>query len=71
LRTDEAAVALDLPDLVDFMLGTRLRIGEAWAVRWAAVDLDVGVLEVNSTVIRSKEQGRSCRSGPRSRPAGA
>jgi integrase len=39
------------------MLGTGLRIGEACAVRWAAVDLDVGVLEVNSTVIRSKEQG--------------
>src|SRR5207244_12212212 len=53
----DAAALLDLPDLVDFMLGTGLRIGEACAVRWSAVDLAARVLEVNSTVVRTKEHG--------------
>ena len=66
LRSDEAAVMLDLPDLVDFMLGTGLRIGEACAVRWSAVDLAAGVLEVNSTVVRSKEHGLVIQDRPKS-----
>ena len=66
LRSDEAAVMLDLPDLVDFMLGTGLRIGEACAVRWSAVDLAAGVREVNSTVVRSKEHGLVIQDRPKS-----
>src|SRR3712207_5268038 len=38
LAADAEAVELDLPDLVEFMLGTGVRIGEACAVRWSAVD---------------------------------
>lgn len=57
LHADDLAVLLDLPDLVEFMLGTGLRIGEACAVRWRAVDLDAGVLEVNSTATRTKKDG--------------
>lgn len=36
----EAARRHDLPDLVDFMLGTGVRVGEALAVRWCDIDLD-------------------------------
>jgi integrase len=66
VRADAAAVVLDLPDLIDFMLGTGLRIGEACAVKWSAVDLEAGVLEVNSTVIRSKEHGLVVQDRPKS-----
>lgn len=52
LRTDERAILLDLPDLIDFMLATGARIGEALACRDAVLDLEVGTWEVNATVIR-------------------
>ncbi len=43
LRADQQAVERDLPDLVDFMLGTGLRIGEVLAMMtWSAVDLAAG-----------------------------
>lgn len=38
-RKQKVAQAADLPDLVRFMLGTGLRIGEALAARWCDVDL--------------------------------
>jgi integrase len=57
IRRDRTAVAHDLPDLADFLLGSGIRIGETCAVRRHAVDRSAGVLEVNSTVIRTKEQG--------------
>ena len=38
-RKQQVAQAADLPDLVRFMLGTGLRIGEALAARWCDVDL--------------------------------
>jgi integrase len=44
----------DLPDLVDFLLATGLRVGEALAVTWDAVDLSAGTVEVRGTVIRVK-----------------
>ena len=67
LAADDVAVLLDVPDLVDdFMLGTGLPIGEACAVRWSAVDLAAGVLEVNSTVVRSKEHGLVVQDRPKS-----
>jgi integrase len=52
-----APSALTRLDLVDFLLGTGLRIGEACAIRWDAVDVVGGVLEVNSTMLRTKEHG--------------
>lgn len=39
-RAQIAARRRDLPDLVDFMLGTGVRIGEALAVRWCDIDLE-------------------------------
>jgi integrase len=66
IREDATALVLDLPDLIDFILGTGLRIGEACAVRWSAVDLRAGVLEVNSTVVRTKEHGLIVQDRPKS-----
>jgi integrase len=66
LRADQRAVEYDLPDLVEFMLGTALRIGEACAVGHAdcpgedphqSLDLDAGTLEVNATLIRRAGHG--------------
>ena len=50
LRADELAVAYDLVDLVDFMLHSGVRIGEACALRVPYVDLDAGVVEIAATL---------------------
>jgi integrase len=57
LRADPEAVRLDLPDFVEFMLGTGLRIGEAAAVRTSVLDLDAGTVHVNATVVRVAGRG--------------
>jgi integrase len=64
MRTNNRAVALDLPDLVDWMLATGSRIGEALALRYGSnsdgrplLDLDAGTWEVNATVVRVPGQG--------------
>jgi integrase len=57
LRQDADAVRWDLPDLVQFMLGTGVRIGEAAAIRRAVLDLEAGTLHVNATVVRMPGQG--------------
>jgi len=54
---DDKAVKRDLPDFVSFMLASGLRLGEALAVTWTAVDLDVGTIEVRGTVVRLTGQG--------------
>ena len=59
---DRVALRQDLFDLSAFLLATGLRIGEALAVLWRDVDLDLGVLRVTSTLIRVTGQGllRKC-----------
>ena len=54
---DDKALARDLPEFVSFMLATGLRIGEASAVTWAAVDLNAGTVEVRGTVVRLRGRG--------------
>ena len=66
---DNTAVARDLPDFVAFMHATGLRIGEASAITWDAVDLDAGTVEVRGTVIRLKRQACSSHRRPRAPPA--
>ena len=58
-RTSERAAELDLPDLVDWMLATGCRIGEALALRYGTngdgkpiLDLEAGTWEANATVVR-------------------
>lgn len=57
IEADEQAQRLDLPDLVAFMLGTGVRIGEACALRWSRVDLTEGCVLIDSTVIRVPGEG--------------
>jgi integrase len=54
---DQVALRQDLFDLSAFLLATGLRIGEALAVLWREIDLDLGVLHVTSTLIRVTGQG--------------
>ena len=56
---DVAGVRLDAPDVMEFMLGTGERIGEAAAVRQAVLDLDVGAVQINGTVVRVNGTGPS------------
>ncbi|HEY3737594.1 MAG TPA: tyrosine-type recombinase/integrase, partial [Jatrophihabitans sp.] len=64
LAVHERAIELDLPDLVAFMLGTGVRIGEAAAVRHGTnadgeplLDTVSGTVEINATVVRVKGEG--------------
>jgi hypothetical protein len=64
LRSNDRAAALDLPDLVDWMLATGCRIGEALAVRHGPnpdgkplLDLQANTWEVNATIVRVPQQG--------------
>ncbi|HEX2306915.1 MAG TPA: tyrosine-type recombinase/integrase [Jatrophihabitantaceae bacterium] len=64
LRAHSRAVELDLTDIVDFMLGTGVRIGEALAVRHGTnadgeplLDLDHATVEINATIVRVKGEG--------------
>ncbi|MFI7067060.1 helix-turn-helix domain-containing protein [Kribbella sp. NPDC050124] len=57
LAADERAVQSDLPDLVTFMLGTGVRIGEALAVLWHQVELEAGTVEITHTIARIPGEG--------------
>jgi integrase len=57
LMGDQVALRQDLFDLSAFLLATGLRIGEALAVLWRDVDLDLGLLRVTSTLIRVTGRG--------------
>lgn len=50
IAADPEAARLDLVDLVRFMAGTGVRIGEACALRLGQVDLDAGTVEISATV---------------------
>jgi integrase len=49
------------------MLATGLRIGEAAAVTWDALDLDGGTVEVRGTLVRVKGVGLSIKWRPKSK----
>ncbi|RBM19235.1 site-specific integrase [Prauserella sp. PE36] len=66
LRQDEKAVDRDVPALVDFMLGTGMRIGEVLAVTWDALDLEAGTVEIRATVVRKKGVGLILQPKPKS-----
>lgn len=65
-RSSQRALDLDLPDLIDWMLGTGMRIGEACAIRDSVLDLEAGTVEVNATVIRPKGRGLVIQERPKS-----
>lgn len=57
LTYDKLAVQHDLVDLVSFMCATGVRLGEACAVTWDAVDLRAGTVEIRGTVLRLQTTG--------------
>jgi integrase len=57
LENHEFAVRSDLPDLVMFMLGTGVRIGEALAVLGEELNLHSGRVQITSTIVRVKGEG--------------
>ncbi|MDN5857556.1 MAG: site-specific integrase [Pseudonocardia sp.] len=67
IHADEQARRWDVVDFTDFMLATGLRIGEAAAVTWEALDLDRATVEVRGTVIRVREQGLQIKPKPKSK----
>ena len=71
-RTSDRAVEIDLPDIVDWMLATGCRIGEALALRYGAngdgkpiLDLEAGTWEVNATVVRVPGAGLTVQPRPK------
>jgi integrase len=57
LTYDDRAIVRDIPDLIDFLLGTGVRIGEAAAVRWLDLDIDAGTVAVTGNIVRVKGKG--------------
>ena len=69
LRADGVAVRLDLPDFMQFLLGTGLRIGEAAAVRESVLDLEAATVHVNAIVVRVNGVGLQIQ--PRTKTVGS
>jgi integrase len=67
LHADQRCRDWDLVDFTDFMLATGLRIGEAPAMTWAALDLDSGTAEVRGTVVRITGEGLMIKPRPKSK----
>ncbi|WP_214368675.1 tyrosine-type recombinase/integrase [Pseudonocardia sp. H11422] len=74
-RAQASARRRDLPDIVTFMLGTGVRIGEALGVRWCDVDLEgvpvvdgdelraVPIVAITGNVVRHRGKGLHRHSG--------
>lgn len=57
LRYDPKSVARDLPDFVDMLLATGVRIGEVCAIDWESLDLTNRTLQIRGVVVRVKGEG--------------
>jgi integrase len=54
---DQWAIDHDMPDLLTFMAGIGCRIGEACALRWEDVELEIGTVTISGTVERVTGKG--------------
>lgn len=57
IRGDRKSVDRDLPDFVDMLLATGVRIGEVCAITWDCLDLAERTVEIRGVVIRVKGEG--------------
>jgi integrase len=64
IRHDRRSRERDLPDLVDMMLATGLRIGEVCAITWDSLDLANRTVEVRGVVIRVTGKGLIIKTHP-------
>lgn len=67
LLADPKAIRLDLLDLVDFLLATGMRLGEAAAMTWDAIDLNARTVEVRGTVVRLRGKGLVIKPKPKTK----
>ena len=66
LSYDDAAAAEDIVDVIRLLAATGMRIGEALALEWDAVNMQRGTVEVRSTVIRLRGTGLIIKPTPKS-----
>lgn len=68
MYANELAVLRDVPEPIDYMLGTGSRIGEALALRWADLDLEArpATALVRATVVWVNERGAIIQERPKS-----
>ncbi|MDE0571816.1 site-specific integrase [Demequina sp. B12] len=57
LASDKQALRADLPAVVDVMLATGCRVGEALALRWQDIDLDAKTVRITGTIVRDEKLG--------------
>lgn len=67
LTYDDLAKKRDIPDLIDFLLATGLRISEASAVRWCDLDLKARTVRAGRNVVRIKGVGMVVQEGDSSK----
>src|SRR5215217_4410484 len=65
LLKSEVAHDLDVVDLVQFMIATGCRIGEALALQWSNVDLRKATVDIRATAIRVKGRGVLIKDSPK------
>lgn len=57
VRADERLTELDVPDLIEFMIASGLRVGEACSLDISSVNLTSKQITVEATAVRVKGQG--------------
>ncbi len=67
LTYDDAGLRQELPDIVDAMLATTLRIAEVLAMQWPDLDLEAGTVETGNVVVRVKGKGLQIKSDQNSK----
>jgi len=65
LLESELAHELDVVDLVQFMIATGCRLGEALALPWSNIDLPKAAVKIQATAIRVKGQGVLIKDSPK------
>jgi integrase len=66
-RYDKPSVARDLPDFLDMLFATGVRIGEVCAITWDCLDLDEGTATILGVVVRVKGKGLIIKTYPGSK----
>lgn len=65
LDADKRAVQDDLPDVLRYMLGTGVRLGEVMGLRWMRVDLEEGVSVHGDNLVRETKKCLACKESKR------
>lgn len=66
-RHDKNSVSRDLPDFLDMLFATGVRIGEVCAITWDCLDLGAGTVTILGVVVRVKGKGLIIKTYPGSK----